>query len=71
MRGAATRGAGRKQTAGFLLTRLMRGAAITATIQRSDEVSSNKSHPWMEDAWFETESAAIEWLEFKCGKEQA
>ena len=45
--------------------------SITATIQRSDEVSSNKSHPWMEDAWFETESAAIEWLEFKCGKEQA
>ena len=45
--------------------------SIIATIQRSDEVSSNKSHPWMEDAWFETESAAIEWLEFKCGKEQA
>ena len=43
---------------------------ITATIQRSDEVSSAKSHPWMEDAWFETESAALAWLQYKCGGTQ-
>ena len=45
--------------------------SITATIQRSDAVDSNRSHPWMEDAWFETESAAIAWLQFKCGKVEA
>lgn len=40
---------------------------ITATIQRSDQVDSNRKHPWMEDAWFEAESAALQWLESKCG----
>lgn len=45
--------------------------SITATIQRSDQVDSNVSHPWMTDAWFEDEASAIAWLEFKCGKEQA
>lgn len=41
---------------------------ITGTIQRSDEVNENVSHPWMQDAWFETESAALAWLQHKCGK---
>lgn len=44
--------------------------SITATIQRSDHVDDKVSHPWMQDAWFETESAAIKWLKFKCGETQ-
>ena len=43
---------------------------ITGVIQRSDEVSENKTHPWMEDAWFENESEAIAWLMYKCGQTQ-
>lgn len=44
--------------------------SITGVIQRSDEVNANKSHPWMEDAWFENESDAIAWLMYKCGQSQ-
>ena len=44
---------------------------ITGTIQRSDQVDSNTSHPWMMDAWFEDEASALNWLEYKCGKEQS
>ena len=40
---------------------------ITGVIQRSDEVSTNLKHPWMLDAWFDTEADALEWLEYKCG----
>lgn len=41
---------------------------ITAAIMRSDEVSANRVHPWMEDAWFESEADALGWLKYKCGK---
>lgn len=41
---------------------------ITAKVMRSDEKTANKVHPWMEDAWFTTESDALAWLEYKCGK---
>lgn len=44
--------------------------SITGVIQRSDEVGENKSHPWMEDAWFENESEAVAWLMFKCGQKE-
>lgn len=40
---------------------------ITGVIQRSDEAGANGTHPWMEDAWLETESEAIAWLMWKCG----
>lgn len=41
---------------------------ITGAIQRSDEVNADRKHPWMEDAWFDTESNALEFLQWKCGK---
>lgn len=41
---------------------------ITGVIQRSDEVGTNGTHPWMEDAWFDTESEGIAWLKWKCGE---
>lgn len=41
---------------------------ITGQIMRSDEVTSNRVHPWMEDAWFSKESDALEFLQWKCGK---
>lgn len=41
---------------------------ITGIIQRSDEVSSDVTHPWMTDAWFDTESEALAWLKYKCGE---
>ena len=41
---------------------------ITGSIMRSDAVTENGTHPWMEDAWFETESDALEFLQWKCGK---
>ena len=41
---------------------------ITGAIQRSDEVNVDRKHPWMEEAWFDTESDALEFLQCKCGK---
>lgn len=40
---------------------------LPGTIQRSDAVTTNGTHPWMEDAWFDTESLARAWLWYKCG----
>lgn len=40
---------------------------LPGTIQRSDAVTENGTHPWMEDAWFATESLARAWLWYKCG----
>lgn len=42
--------------------------SITGTIQRSDIVDEDNKHPWMKDAWFDTESEAIDYLMWKCGK---
>lgn len=39
--------------------------SITGTIYRSDQENSNYKHPWMIDAWFETESDAIAYLKAK------
>lgn len=39
--------------------------SITGTIYRSDQEDSNYKHPWMIDAWFETESDAIAYLKAK------
>lgn len=39
--------------------------SITGTIYRSDQSDSNYKHPWMMDAWFETESDAIAYLKAK------
>lgn len=44
--------------------------SITATIMRSEQEDSNYKHPWMLDAWFETESDAIEYLKAKLGVTQ-
>ncbi len=41
--------------------------SITASVFRSDEVNEENRHPWMEDAWFEDEASAIEYLIFRCG----
>lgn len=40
---------------------------LPGSILRSDAVTANGAHPWMEDAWFETESDARGWLWYKCG----
>lgn len=40
---------------------------ITGVIQRSDAVDENKTHPVMEDAWFDSQADAITWLVWKCG----
>lgn len=40
---------------------------ITAQILRSDSAGENGVHPWMMDAWFDTESVAQAWLMYKCG----
>ena len=42
--------------------------SITATIMRSDLVDEHYVHPWMMDAWFDTEAEALAYLEYKCGK---
>lgn len=42
--------------------------SISGTIQRSDAVSEDVRHPWMQDAWFESESDAANYLLWKCGK---
>lgn len=42
--------------------------SITGKIMRSDAVDEENKHPWMQDAWFEKESEAIEYLMWKCGK---
>ncbi len=41
---------------------------VTGVVQRSNLVDSQYNHPWMIDAWFDTEEEAIEYLEYKCGK---
>ncbi len=41
--------------------------SITAAVLRSDQVDDNGKHPWMEDAWFDNEADAIEYLIFRCG----
>lgn len=40
---------------------------IEGVVMRSDEVTADRIHPWMEDAWFDSEAAALAWLQFKCG----
>lgn len=42
--------------------------SITASILRSDHVDENYVHPWMMDAWFETEEEALAYLKCKCGE---
>lgn len=42
--------------------------SITGTIQRSDATEEDGRHPWMQDAWFEKESDAANYLLWKCGK---
>ena len=42
--------------------------SITGQILRSDEVDVDNRHPWMKDAWFDTESDALEYLQWRCGK---
>lgn len=41
---------------------------ITGQIMRSDQADNNLKHPWMTDAWTETESDALEYLLWKGGK---
>ena len=41
--------------------------SLTGVIQRSDQVDANVNHPWMQDAWVDTQSDAIRWLIWKCG----
>lgn len=41
--------------------------SITASVMRSDQANENGKHPWMEDAWFDNEADAIEYLKFRCG----
>lgn len=45
--------------------------SITGTIMRSDQNDTNYKHPWLISAWFDTESAALEYLMAKCGKPAA
>lgn len=45
--------------------------SITGTIMRSDLNDANYKHPWLISAWFDTESAALEYLMAKCGKPAA
>lgn len=42
--------------------------SISASILRSDAVDENYNHPWMIDAWFESEAEAVTYLMYKCGK---
>lgn len=42
---------------------------ITGTVQRSEGTDDKGKHPWMTDAWFDTEEEALTYLMFKCGKE--
>ena len=44
---------------------------ITGAVTRSDATGSGGTHPWMSDAWFDTESEALLWLKFKCGASAA
>lgn len=41
---------------------------ITGTVQRSEGSDANGKHPWMTDAWFDSEEDALSYLLFKCGK---
>lgn len=41
---------------------------ITGIIQRSDAVTDDYVHPWMMDAWFDTEAEAVSWLKYMCGE---
>lgn len=43
---------------------------LPGAILRSDAVTENGTHPWMEDAWFDKESSARGWLWYKCGGQQ-
>ena len=43
---------------------------ITGVIMRSDQVDSNYKHPWMIDAWFDSEDEAKAYLMAKCGQTQ-
>lgn len=39
---------------------------LTGTIRRSD-ATSPQVHPWLSEAWFETEAQALAWLQYRCG----
>lgn len=41
---------------------------ITGVVQRSEASDDNGRHPWMTDAWFDSEDDALAYLMFKCGK---
>lgn len=41
---------------------------ITGAVQRSEASDANGRHPWMTDAWFDSEDDALAYLMFKCGK---
>lgn len=41
---------------------------ITGVVQRSEASDANGRHPWMTDAWFDSEDDALAYLMFKCGK---
>lgn len=41
---------------------------IIGKILRSDQNDETYKRPWMMDAWFASESSALEYLEYKCGK---
>ena len=40
---------------------------IEATIARSDEVTKDENHPWKDEAWFDTEAQALEYLMYMLG----
>ena len=44
---------------------------LSGAVSRSDASGENGIHPWMSDAWFESESEALLWLKFKCGAADA
>lgn len=41
---------------------------IVGTVMRSDEVSETSVHPWKNEAWFDSEADALEYLMIKGGK---
>lgn len=40
---------------------------IEGTVSRSDENTAEQKHPWINDAWFDSEADAVEWLKWCLG----
>ena len=40
---------------------------IEGTVSRSDENTTEQKHPWMNDAWFDSEADAVEWIKWNLG----